>query len=318
MRNRSLFTLLTCFAGGVLLCAGASAVRAQASDQLRFDTPEDAMKALLEATKAKDRPQMRKIFGVEPGELASGDEVQDQADLDQFAKHLAAAAKLVKEGDDRVILQVGPEAYPFPVPLVRKDGKWYFDTPAGKEEILNRRIGENEIKAMAVCRGYAAAQREYHSQDWNGDGVVEYAQRLASTPGKKDGLYWETSEDEPPSPLGPMVAEAQAEGYGKATSRLTTQPSTGPRPYHGYCYKVLMRQGPHAPGGKFDYVINGHMVAGFALVAWPVDYDSSGVMTFILNTNGKLYQKDLGEKTAEIARDMTEYDPDETWALVKD
>jgi hypothetical protein len=321
MRNRSFFTVVVILVAWVWTCAAASNAWAQAPEQVRFDTPDAALKALTEATKGKDHPQLRKIFGVEPGELASGDEVQDEADLDGFAKNLATAAKLVKEGDDRVILQVGPEAYPFPIPLVRKDGKWFFDTAAGKEELLNRRIGENEIKAMAVCRAYVAAQHEYHSKDWNDDGIVEYAQRLGSTTGKKDGLYWKTSEDDPPSPLGPLVAEAQAEGYGHGkdtTSRPATQPAAGPHPYHGYCYKILTRQGEHAPGGKFDYVINGHMVAGFALVAWPVDWSSSGVMTFIVNANGKIYQKNLGEKTAELARDMTEYDPDSSWTLVKD
>jgi hypothetical protein len=322
MHNRSLLTVVACLAGCALAWSGTSATQAQTSEQIRFDKPEDALKTLLDATKSKDRPQMRKIFGVDAGELASGDETQDQADLEQFAKDLAAAAKLVKEGDDRIILQVGPDNYPFPIPLVRKDGKWYFDTPAGKEELLNRRIGENELKAIAVCRGYVAAQRDYYAEDWNDDGVIEYAQRLASSPGKKDGLYWETGDDEPSSPLGPLVAEAQAEGYGKATSRPTspptTQPATQPRPYHGYCYRVLSRQGEHAPGGKFDYVINGHMVAGFALVAWPVDWDSSGVMTFVVNTNGKVYQKDLGEKTADLVKDMTEYNPDSTWTLAKE
>jgi hypothetical protein len=321
MRNRSLLTAVACLTGCVLLGALASSVSGQTAEQLRFDKPEDALKALLDATKSKDKPQMRKIFGVEPGELASGDEVQDQADLEEFAQHLATAAKFVNEGEDRAILQVGPEAYPFPVPLVRKDGKWFFDTIAGKEEMINRRIGENELKAIAVCNGFVVAQREYHTKDWNDDGIVEYAQKIKSTPGKKDGLYWETDEDETPSPLGPLVAEAQAEGYGpKATSKpATTQPAEHkPQPYHGYCYRVLTRQGDRAPGGKFDYVINGHMVAGFAMVAWPVDYDASGVMTFIVNANGKIYQKDLGEKTAEIAASMTEYNPDDKWTQVKD
>jgi hypothetical protein len=321
MRNHSLLTAVTCLAGCVLIGALASSASGQTADQLRFDKPEDALKALLEATKSKDHPRMRKLLGVEPGELASGDEIQDQADFDQFAKHLAEAAKLVHEGEDRVILEVGPEGYTFPIPLVRKDGKWFFDTPAGKEELMNRRIGENEIKAIAVCHGFVAAQREYNIKDWNNDGIVEYAQKIKSTSGKKDGLYWETDEDESPSPLGPLVAEAQAEGYGpKASSKpATTQPAEHkPHPYHGYCYRVLTRQGERAPGGKFDYVINGHMVAGFAMLAWPADYDSSGVMTFIVNANGKIYQKDLGEKTPAIAGSMTEYDPDNTWTLVKE
>jgi hypothetical protein len=289
----------------------------QPSEQIRFDSPESALKALLEATKARDQAQLRRIFGTEAKELSSGDEQQDQADLEEFAANLATASKLVPESDERVILQVGPNAYPFPIPIVRKDGKWYFDTPAGEEELLNRRIGENEIKTIAVCRGYAAAQRDYYARDWDEDGVIEYAQRIASTPGKKDGLYWQTPEGEPPSPLGPLVAEAHAEGYAatQPTTPPTTQAAGMRRPYHGYIYKILKRQGERAPGGKFEYVINGHMVAGFALVAWPANWGKSGVMTFVVNTNGKVYEKDLGEKTAEIAAQMDTYDPDDTWRL---
>jgi hypothetical protein len=324
MCNRLIGAAITGLVGSLLAWAPVPTVQAQTSDQLRFGSPEDALKALQEATKSKDHPQLRKILGVEAKELASGDEVQDRTDLDEFAKNLAAAAKLVPEGDDRVILHVGPMGYPFPVPLVRAEGKWYFDTPAGEEEMLNRRIGENELKAIAVCRGCVEAQRDYYDQDWDDDGVMEYAQRIGSTPGKKDGLYWETKDDEPTSPLGPMIAEAQAEGYGhgKATTQPTTQatsqPAAGPRPYHGYHYKILKQQGEHAPGGKHDYVINGHMVAGFAFVAWPATWGKSGVMTFVVNSNGKVYQKDLGEKTAELAKAITEYDPDDTWSLVKD
>jgi hypothetical protein len=322
MCNRLFGAAITGLVGGLLAWATIPTAQAQTAEQLRFGSPEDALKALREATKSKDHPQLRKILGVDAKELASGDEVQDQADLDEFAKNLAAAAKLVPEGEDKVILHVGPTAYPFPVPLVRKGGQWYFDTPAGEDEMLNRRIGEDELKAIAVCRGYVEAQRDYHAQDWDDDGVIEYAQRIASTPGKKDGLYWETKDDEPASPLGPMVAEAQAEGYGKATTQPTTQatsqPAAGPRPYHGYYYKILTRQGEHAPVGKYDYVINGHMVGGFALIAWPSAWGKSGVMTFVVNTNGKVYQKNLGEKTETLAKGTTEYDPDDTWKLVKD
>lgn len=322
MCTRLICATITALVGGLLALATASTAQAQTAEQLRFNAPDDALKALLDATKSKDQAQLRKIFGVDARELASGDEVQDQADLNEFAKNLAAAAKLIREGDDKVILQVGPTAYPFPVPIVRKGGQWYFDTPAGEEEMLNRRIGENELKAIAVCRGGVEAQRDYYARDWDDDGVIEYAQRIGSVPGKKDGLYWETKDGEPVSPLGPMVAEAQAEGYGKATSQpttqATTQPAAGPRPYHGYYYKILTRQGEQAAGGKYDYVINGHMVAGFAFVAWPANWGTSGVMTFMVNANGRVYEKNLGEKTAELAKAMTEYDPDDTWAVSAD
>ena len=247
------------------------------------------------------------------GEISSGDETQDQADLERFSQRLAQAADLSREGDARVILQVGPERHPFPIPIVREDGKWYFDTDAGKEELLNRRIGDNEINTIRVCRGYVAAQREYLLDDHDGDGVMEYAQRLASTPGRHDGLYWESRADEPLSPLGPLAAQAQAEGYGKVRSDAPS----GPQPYHGYVYRILTGQGPHAPGGTHSYVIRGHMVAGFALVAYPLEWGSSGVMTFIVNSNGRVYQKNLGENTARAVARLNVYDPDSSWTIAE-
>jgi hypothetical protein len=272
------------------------------------------VKALLEATKAKDRAALERIFGPAVNELCSGDAVQDAADFEEFSAALARGQNLSKDGEDKSILQVGPERVPFPIPLARKGGKWFFDTEAGKEEILNRRIGENELGAIRVCRGCVAAQYEYYFLDPDGDNVLQYAPRFRSSSGKKDGLYWETRPDEPPSPLGPLAAQASSEGYGKSAAAATEKP----QPYHGYLYKLLTRQGEHAPGGKFDYVINGRMVAGFALVAYPVQYGSSGVMTFLVNSNGKLYQNDLGEKTAEIAGAMDTYDIDGSWTLVQD
>jgi hypothetical protein len=282
--------------------------------QTLFDSPNEAMKALMNATQEKDKPALRAIFGPHIHELSSGDEVEDRNDFENFARRLAAASRLVPEDDNKVILHLGMEDHPFPVPLVKAKSKWFFDTAAGLEEILNRRIGENEIKAAAVCRGYVEAQREYALADRDDDGVMEYAQRIASTPGKHDGLFWETSGEEPPSPLGALVAEAREEGYAKRTAK----DGEGPRPYHGYLYRILTKQGSHAPGGKFDYVINGHLVAGFALIAYPVDWGSSGVMTFIVNSNGKVLQKNLGEKTAEIAAKIDVYDPDDTWTPDKE
>lgn len=293
--------------------ARAANVRGQggASDNpaKSFDSPDEAVKALMKACEAKDKEAMRVIFGPKIKELGSGDEVQDSNNFANFARRIAAACRQVPEDDNTVILHIGVEDHPFPVPLVKAKGKWSFDTQAGLEEILNRRIGENEIKAAAVCRGYVAAQQEYVLADHDGDGVVEYAQRLASTPGKQDGLFWETTGDEPASPLGALVAEARAEGYGKREAK----DGDGPRPYHGYLYKIITRQGPHAPGGKFSYVVNGHMVAGFALIAYPVEWGSSGVMTFLVNSNGKVVEKNLGEKTAEVAARMDVYDPDGSW-----
>jgi len=306
------------YVSGLAVCTLlVSSLRATAQSQpahATFGSPEEAVKSLLEATKAKDKAALERIFGPAAKELASGDEAADAADLAEFSAALAAAHELVKIGDDKVTVMVGKQRHPFAIPLVRQDGKWLFDTAAGKEELLNRRIGENELGAISVCRGYAVAQFEYFSEDRDGDNVMEYAQRVASTPGTKDGLYWETKPDEVPSPMGELAAQARAEGYLKKEDAKVNQP----RPYHGYIYKILTRQGEQAPGGKYDYIINGNMVAGFALIAFPVSYDDSGVMTFVINSNGRVYQKDLGEKTGEIAGAMDAYNVDATWTLVKD
>jgi hypothetical protein len=197
---------------------------------------------------------------------------------------------------------------------VKKDGGWFFDTEAGKEEILHRRIGKNELATLQVMRAYVDAQREYASRDRNGDEVLEYAQRLASTPGAKDGLFWPPGQDGEISPLGPLVAQAQGEGY-----RLEGKGQDSTRqPFHGYLFKILTRQGKHAPGGKYSYLINGHMIGGFALVAWPAEYDESGIMTFIVNQQGRVYQKDLGPKTDKLAAAMKAYDPDKSWSPSSD
>lgn len=288
---------------------GISSLRA-ADDEARFDSPEAAVKALVAATKSDEKGALRRIFGSAVGELTSGDEVQDKADLVEFADRLALFNKLIDNEDGTKTLLVGQTLHPFAIPLVQADGKWFFDTLAGREEILNRRVGDNELSTIAVCHGYVVAQREYAQADRDGDGVIEYAQRGYSTPGKRDGLYWETKEDEPPSPLGPLVAEAGAQGY---TRREQSEGEAKPHPYHGYVYRILTKQGPKAPGGAFDYVINGNMVAGFALLAYPATYGNSGVMTFLVNSNGRVLQKNLGEKTSELAEKITAYDPDETW-----
>jgi hypothetical protein len=301
--------------GTIILAANACAAAfSRGDDAARFDSPEAAVKALIEAAKSTEKGALSKVFGSVAAELLSGDDVQDRADVEKFAKRLNSAHKLVKNEDGTMTLKVGKTGHPFAIPLAQKNGKWFFDTAAGKEEILNRRIGDNELRTIAVCRGYVVAQREYAAVDRDGDDVLEYAQRGRSTPGKKDGLYWESAEGEDPSPLGPLVAEASAEGYGKKESASESKS----RPYHGYVYKLLTKQGDKAPGGKFDYIINGNMVAGFALLAYPVDWQSSGVMTFQVNTNGKVFQKDLGEKTAELAGGMEAYDVDSSWSLVTD
>jgi hypothetical protein len=287
---------------------------APAQPQEAFSSPEEAVKALQQATAAHDKAALRKIFGPALKDLISNDEVQNANDFTAFAKSLAEMTRLNREGDSKATLALGRDSWPYPIPIVKKDGKWFFDTAAGREEILNRRIGENELNAIGVCRAYVLAQREYASVDRNNDDILQYAQHFKSSPGTRDGLYWHAADDEEPSPFGPLMAQARSEGYGRKDKPKVEKRS----PYHGYYFKILTKQGDKAPGGKYDYIINGHMVAGFALVAWPADYGSGGIMTFIVNQRGKVYQKDLGPKTPELGEEITEYNPDETWTLVSD
>jgi len=212
----------------------------------------------------------------------------------------------VATGDKRMALEYGPDATRFPVPLMEKGGRWAFDTEAGAEELINRRIGRNELAVLESLRTYVQAQREYASADRDGDSVLEYAQKIASTAGLKDGLFWSPDLDGTLSPLGPLVAEAQAVGYRKDTDGQ-------PQPFHGYYFRILARQGKYAPGGPYDYIINGNMIGGFALLAWPADYDESGVMTFMVNQQGRVYQKDLGSGTDKIVESLKSYDPDDSW-----
>lgn len=288
-----------------------SAAPAQAQ---RFATPEDAVKALTAAAEKKDTNELYNIFGPELRGLVSADAVQASNRLNLFSRRMSEKVTLARKSDDRMNLEIGNDAWPFAIPLARQNGQWFFDTAAGKEEVLCRRIGMNELGAIRVCRAYVTAQREYASQDRLGDDVLQYAQYLRSNPGKHDGLYWHADENEEISPLGPLIAEARGEGYRKEAKIMTAAPA----PYHGYYFKILTRQGRHAPGGKYSYIINGRMIAGFALVAWPGQWDNSGIMTFIVNQQGKIYEKNLGPKTAARARAMTTYDPDSTWKLTNE
>jgi hypothetical protein len=219
----------------------------------------------------------------------------------------------VKTDDDtRATLNTGSDDWPFPIPLVKDKDGWRFDTHAGKEEILSRRIGRNELAAIETCRAYVDAQREYYALSPQGDPLLQYAQKVASTPGKKDGLYWETNEGENQSPLGPLVASARGGGY----SRVGTAGGAARAPYHGYYYKILTAQGPHGRDGAYNYLAHGKMIGGFALVAYPAEWGNSGIMTFIVNQDGVVFQKDLGPKTRALAQAMTTYDPDSTWTSV--
>jgi len=306
------------FIAALLITAVAVAVWSvplmAAASQKLFSSPEDALKGLVEAVKAADKSKLDQIFGPGAKELGSGDEVQSAAEFKEFTKHVAEKTSLVKENDSKVIIHIGNENWPFPIPLVKMNGQWFFDTEAGKEEILNRRIGEDELTAIFVCRTYVKAQREYVLTDWDGDGILAYAQKLRSDPGKKNGLFWRHAPGEAVSPLGELVAQARIEGYKKEKSVFKEQPV----PFHGYYFKILTQQGEHAPGGKYNYIINGNMVGGFGLIAFPSNWGKSGVMAFIVNQQGKVFQKNLGPDTLKIAQEMQSYDPDETWTPAKE
>jgi hypothetical protein len=276
-----------------------------------FSSPNEAVSALVAAATNHDTNALHLIFGPAGHDLISPDVVQATAEYKLFVQHLTEKTQLASNSDSNVTLEIGADGWPFPIPLVKQAGQWFFDTAAGAQEILNRRIGRDEIGAINVCAAYVDAQREYASQDRMGDSVLAYAQFLRSTPGTHDGLFWpvDPSGGES-SPLGPLIAQARVDGYHRTAKMLNDEQA----PYHGYYFKILTRQGKHAPGGKYDYVINGRMIAGFALVAWPAEWGNTGVMTLIVNQQGRDYQKNLGPKTAKIARAITTYDPDDTWS----
>ena len=285
-----------------------------AAEEQTFNSPNEALSALVAAAQNNDTNAIHLIFGPAGQELVSPDVVQATEAFKMFVQRLKEKAQLISNSDSNATLELGADGWPFPIPLVKEGGQWHFDAAAGKDEVFARRIGANEMGALDVCRAYVEAQREYAGQDRMGDGVLAYAQSLRSTPGTHDGLFWPANQPgEELSPLGPLIAQARVEGYRHTAKMLNDEQA----PYHGYYFKILTRQGKHAPGGKFKYIINGRMIAGFALVAWPEKWGNTGVMTFIVNQQGRVYQKNLGPKTAKIARAISAYDPDDTWTPVK-
>jgi hypothetical protein len=282
--------------------------------QETFDSPDAASQALVDAVNNPEKGSMTKIFGPELKELISGDPVQDKNNYHLFAERAKEKTRLQKKDDNTCVLYIGQQEWPFAIPIAKRpDGKWFFDTDAGKSEILARRIGANELAAIGVCHAYVQAQQEYAAKDHDGSEILKYAQRLVSTPGKKDGLFWPSADGSDQSPFGPLAADASMEGYAPISGARKD-----PQPYHGYYFHVLKAQGKSARGGDYSYVINGNMIAGFALVAAPAEYGQSGIMTFIISHHGKIYQKDFGDHTLENFRTMTEYNPDSTWTLVKE
>ena len=281
-----------------------------ASAQQAFKTPDEAAAALASAAKAGDMKALVTVLGPDGEDIvSSGDEVADAATRQKFVAAYDVKHQIKMDGDNKATMIVGNDDFPVPIPIVRKNGQWKFDTDAGREEILFRRIGRNELDAIQSVLAYVDAQNEYAEKDRTGAGVKAYAQRIVSQKGKKDGLYWPTSQGEQSSPLGELVAQATAQGYRTDAGRI---------PYHGYYFKILTKQGPAAPGGALDYVVRGNMIGGFGLVAYPAEYRNSGVKTFIVSHAGKVYEKDLGPKTAKLAEQINAYNPDKTWQEVKD
>ena len=294
--------------GATLLLAAGTPLMAQ---QAHYATPEEAAQALVDAAAAEGSDAIKTVLGPDLEDLSSGDPVEDASERADFVEAALESAGIEQEVDDRAVLTIGPEDWPFPIPIVRGPEGWYFDTAAGKDELLNRRIGRNELTTIDVARAYVDAQFEYAEEDRNGDGVREYAQKLMSSDGARDGLYWPTGDNEAESPMGLLVAEAVAEGYNPGAGE-------GPKPYHGYFYRMLTAQGERAPRGAHSYLEDGRLTRGFGLVAWPAEYGNTGVMTFQINQSGILYQKDLGEDTPTAAAAIKVYEPDDSWEPVTD
>ena len=290
----------------------ASSAGAQAATARAFATPEEAVEALAAAVKAGKLPDLVSLFGPDGQQLVDTSDVATaRRNQEVFLAALAEGWHLADRGPDRKELVLGNEQWPFPVPLVKASAGWSFDTAAGKEEILNRRIGRNELEVIRILQEYVAAQRAYAASGHDGKPAGAYARRFGSTPGTHDGLYWPARRGQPRSPLGILIAEASEEGYRRA-------PGEGPSPLHGYYFRILEGQGNAARGGPAEYVVNGRMSGGFALVAWPVHYDASGVMTFTVNQDGVAYEKDLGPQTGAAEKAIVRFDPDGTWRPVRD
>ena len=297
---------LSWLAAGLALVLSLCAYAQQSGEQT-FATPGDAVLALYNAAKTNDGQAMNAIFGSNAQKiLHTGDEVADKNALTNFVRRYDQMHRVVIEPDGTVTLYIGAENWPSPIPIVKNaSGKWYFDTETGMKEILFRRVGTNENDAIETLDTLVDAQREYASSVRDGDKTKHYALKFISTEGKQDGLYWKTDDNQPPSPIGPLIADAAGQGYQVQQGKAT--------PFHGYYFRMLTKQGPAAKGGARDYLVNGQLTRGFAFVAYPAEYRNSGVMTFIVNQDGVVYQKELGPDTAKLGADMSEYNPDGTW-----
>ena len=306
MKSR-LWMKLISFVAAIAFGTAVAAAQPATPKQQTFGSPEDAAKALVAAVKAHDDKAMLAVLGAGARKVIdSGDKVADRAGREKFAAAYDEANKLEMQGDAKAILSVGKDAWPFPIPVVKAGNAWRFDAKQGAEEILNRRIGRNELSAIQAVQAYVDAQREYYLLNPAKDKLLQYAQKFVSSKGKRDGLYFPTKADEPQSPLGEIYARATAAGY-------KAEEGGKPIPYLGYYYRVLTGQGPDARGGAYSYLAHGKMIGGFGLIAYPASYGNSGIMTFIVNQDGVVYEKDLGPNTAAAAQKITRFNPDKTW-----
>ena len=307
MKRHAIFIAMAGVVAALLLTYGCTRRDSSGEEPLSYSTPDEAVAALIAALEKHDVQELKRVLG--PGTdnlVASGDDVADRAAREAFLARYREQHRFVAGSPGDVVLQVGANEWPLPIPLVREQGRWRFDGEAGADEIVARRIGANELRTIDVMRSYVGAQLEYASTGHDGAAAGLYARRLRSEPGKHDGLYWETSADEAQSPAGPLLAAAAEEGYGQASGA----------PYHGYLFRTLLAQGLAANGGAREYVVGGKLTGGFALLAYPAEYGASGVMTFMVNQDGVVWQRDLGEETAELAPSMRQFNPDATWTPI--
>ncbi len=303
--------LFSCLAGMIMLILCVTTATAIPFKGRPFDSPQAAVSALISAARRLDAKKALQVLGPDAKDIIfSPDKVQSKKEVENFLKKYDEHHKIELEKPGRAILYLGKQEWPYPIPIVKAGNKWYFDTKAGREEIVNRRVGANELNAIKVLEAYVESQLEYASKDRDGDGILEFAQKLKSDPGKKNGLYWPAKPGEEISPFGPLVAHAAAEGYRKKGDK--------PISYHGYYFKILTRQGKNAPGGAYDYVVNGNMVLGFGMIAYPAKYGVTGIMTFAVNQKGIIYEIDLGPKTVEIINHKAAFDLDKKWHKVSE
>lgn len=309
MKRDARFWAASLLLTGLLAAAGCSSSGSSTSQALSFATPEEAVSSFAAAVEQKDPAQLKKLLGFDTDTLlTSGDAVEDSVARASFLARYQEKHELVAGGPDNMVLEVGDDGWPLPFPLVRQGGQWHFDGAAGADEIVYRRIGANELRTIDVMRGFVAAQMDYAAQSHDGVPKGTYAGKLRSDPGKQNGLYWEVADGKPDSPAGPMLAAATAEGYGGGRGASA--------PYHGYLFRVLTAQGAAADGGTRDYTSGGRLTGGFALVAWPAVYGASGVMSFLVNQDGVVWQRDLGESTSDAVSSMQAFNPDSTWTPI--